>query len=357
MTSRSTLFALGLLAVLLTGCAESRVSSAPTVTPVVSSATPIPPVDTPTPVEATAGPSPTEEPRCPDPYPQGAPYEAEDDDPLRVIPSGSPPALPRYQSMPFRNDAELQRVMLRSLAGERRRFAVVVKNIADGSGVVIAPERRFYAASLFKTWVLLEAFHQREQGLLHFDEQYIVSDYYAGEFRLNPGELEICSTVAVGDALASMIGISDNVAANMTLDRVGSSNVNATLVNLGLPVSGFRAGLDLPTTGGEMALLFESIARGKAVNGQASLDMLSLLLTQAIADRIPALLPAGTSVAHKTGNWSNATHDAGVVFSPNATYVIVVLTDYGYNEDGASRIAALSRAVYDYYNPGQETAS
>jgi beta-lactamase class A len=79
--------------------------------------------------------------------------------------------------------------------------------------------------------------------------------------------------------------------------------------------------------------------------------MAGLLLSQTVNDRIPALLPAGTRVAHKTGNWSNATHDAGIVFSPAGSYVIVVLTDYGYNVDGASRIARLSRTVYDYYNP------
>ena len=44
--------------------------------------------------------------------------------------------------------------------------------------------------------------------------------------------------------------------------------------------------------------------------------------------------------------------DFDIVFSPNATYVIVVLTDFGFSDDGAGRIARLSRAVYDYYNGG-----
>ena len=78
--------------------------------------------------------------------------------------------------------------------------------------------------------------------------------------------------------------------------------------------------------------------------------MLALLASQAINDRLPALLPEGTQVAHKTANWSNATHDAGIVFSPGATYVIVVLTDFGFQDDGAKPVAQLSRAVYDYYN-------
>ena len=57
--------------------------------------------------------------------------------------------------------------------------------------------------------------------------------------------------------------------------------------------------------------------------------------------------PAGTVVPHKNGNQVNATHDTGVVVSPDATYVAVVLSDYGFTEGGASRIARISRDVYD----------
>jgi beta-lactamase class A len=109
----------------------------------------------------------------------------------------------------------------------------------------------------------------------------------------------------------------------------------------------------MPTTAAEMALLLEAIYGGAAVNEVASRQMLELLKTESVDNRIPALLPVGTAVAHKTGNWGNATHDAGIVFSPQATYVIVVLTDYGYADGGAALIAELSRAVYDYYNGGQ----
>jgi beta-lactamase class A len=108
----------------------------------------------------------------------------------------------------------------------------------------------------------------------------------------------------------------------------------------------------MPTTAAETALLLEAIYEGAAVNDAASARMLELLKTESIDDRIPALLPPGTEVAHKTGNWEDATHDAGIVYAPQATYLIAVLTDYGYADGGAPPIAALSRAVYEYYNGG-----
>ena len=345
---------LGCLALLLAACSSGgpTVLLAPTSTPTaLPTATPIPPTPTSTPRPSATpaelsvgGPQAT----CSDPYPGGAPYEPEPDEPIRLGPRGQPPALARYQPLPFATDSALERVVRTSIGQDGGHIAVVVKNLADGRGVSVDSDRVFGSASLYKTWVLLEVYHQREAGLLDFDERYIVSDYYEEEFGLNPGELATCDQVTIDHVLERMIRASDNVAAHLMLDRVGAGNVNTTLRSLGLDVSGYLRGL--PTTAAEMALLLEAIARRQVVSGAASDEMLGLLSTTYFADRLVALLPEGTRVAHKTANSSNATHDAGIVFSPGATYVIVVLTDFGFGGDGATPIARISRAVYDYYN-------
>lgn len=330
------LLALGLLASLFIACGRATPSPGATVTP---------------------SPIPIASPvlRCPDPYPEGAPYDPTPGAPIRVRPQGAPRPLGTFAPLPFTVDPTLEQVVLVSIAGDEgqehgeEHFAVVVKNLADGQGMALAPERTFYAASVFKTWVMLEVFHQREAGLLDFDELYIVSDYYES-FGLRQGEAATCEQVTVDQALGRMLAVSDNMAANLLLDRVGSTNVNATLRRLGLEISSVPADGSLPTNAGDMALLLEAIARGDVVNEAARDEMLELLASESIADRLPSLLPEGTRVAHKTGNWQNATHDAGIVFSPQATYIIVVLTDLGYQDDGATRIAKVSRAVYDYYN-------
>ena len=325
--------------------ASPTATATATATPPAPTATPLPPPPLP---DTTSGrPTAPKQSLCPDPYPNGAPYEPEPDEPIRLRPRGQPAPLARYQPLPFVRDAALERVVRQSLGMEAGRFAVVVKNLADGRGVRLAPNRSFYSASLFKTWVMLEVYHQQAAGLLDFDETYIVSDYYQ-ERGLNAGELAACSQVTLGEGLAAMIRASDNVAAHVMLDRAGQGNVNATLRALGLNVSGYLTGL--PTTAADMALLMEAMARRQTISRAASDEMLGLLSTTHFPDRLPALLPEGTRVAHKTGNWEDATHDAGVVFSPNATYVIVVLTDFGFADDGAARIARLSRAVYDFYN-------
>lgn len=336
------------LAIVACGDGASAPEQGPTPT---HTATLIRPPATPTPEPATADQGEDEvESKCPDPYPEGAPYEPEPGEDIRLQPTGSPPSLDPYQPLPFAEDKELKRVVKESLGEESERFAVVVKNLADGRGAAVEPKRPFYAASLFKLWVMLEAYHQEDAGILDFGERYVVSDYYAREFGLNAGEAALCEEIPASDAVAAMIKYSDNVAANMLLDRVGSGNVNAALDGMGLVDSEIPVDGSLPTTAADLALLLEALARGQAVSAGASDEMIALLLGQAIGDRLPAQLPPEASVAHKTGNWTNATHDAGIVFSPGASYVIVVLTDYGFEEDGITPIAGLSRAVYDYYN-------
>ncbi len=309
----------------------------PTRTAVSPSATPTQPQALAPTLRPIASPRPTASP-CADPRA------------VRLQPSGTPPALARYQALPFVNDPALEQTVRRSLGEHAPRVSVVVKNLADGRGVALDADRVFYAASLFKTWVMLEAYHQRETGLLDFDERYVVADHY-GQFGLNPGELAPCDEVTAGDALRAMIGTSDNVAANLLTDRVGAGNTRTSLRNLGLTSTTFAGGGSLPATARDMALLLEAIGRRQAVSAQASDEMLSLLASEYTRDRLSALLPAGVRVAHKSGNWSNATHDVGVVFGPRASYVIAVLSDFGFGPEGARVIARLSRAVYDYYHP------
>lgn len=301
--------------------------------------------------EATVGvtaPVARPTPRCPDPYAAGAPYEPTPGDPIRLRPNGSAGDVAAYVPIPFTRNRDLEAALRYLIGGDAEHFSIVVKNLDDGSGATIQPDRSYYAASLYKTWAMLEAFHQRDAGLLGFDEELIVSDYYEA-LGLNAGEIEACEHVTVSEAMAKMMSYSDNVAANLVLDRVGVWNVNLALLGLGLEHSGFVDG-SLPTTAGDMALLLEAIAEGGALSEADSAGMLALLESEVIDNRIPALLPPNTRVAHKTGSWDSATHDAGIVFSPKARYVIVVLTDLGYTDGGAGRIATISKAVYGYYN-------
>jgi beta-lactamase class A len=67
--------------------------------------------------------------------------------------------------------------------------------------------------------------------------------------------------------------------------------------------------------------------------------------------RIPALLPEGTKVAHKTGTLANVASDVGLIQLPDgrAMAVAIYVTGQGGKPNRDARIAAIARAIYDGY--------
>jgi beta-lactamase class A len=74
--------------------------------------------------------------------------------------------------------------------------------------------------------------------------------------------------------------------------------------------------------------------------------MLNLMSHEVMDNGLEAGLPKGVPVAHKTGNWSDATHDAGIVFAANGPYVFVALSATDHETE---KIKAMSEAVYRYF--------
>ncbi len=87
----------------------------------------------------------------------------------------------------------------------------------------------------------------------------------------------------------------------------------------------FDAGKNNTTDALGLLTLFEAIGKGKAVSPKASTEMVEILQRQKFNDAIPAGLPAGTLVAHKTGTITRIHHDAGIVYAARP-YVLVILT-------------------------------
>jgi beta-lactamase class A len=111
----------------------------------------------------------------------------------------------------------------------------------------------------------------------------------------------------------------------------------------------FERGMNNTTTARDLLTLFRALAEGRAVSPDASREMTAVLAAQKFNEGIPAGLPAGTRVAHKTGSITKIEHDAGVVFPPHRRpYVLVVLVRGIADEKRAHKlIADISRAVYE----------
>lgn len=206
-------------------------------------------------------------------------------------------------------------------------------------------DRSVIAASLYKLALLAEVEHQVELGKLRYADTIVIE----WEDITDDGSFEAPGTeLTVDEALEAMITISDNGAAMHFWRTLGGKDVNAFLQKSG--IGGFHlaedASEDNTVTARAIGTYFTKLAKGELVSKAASKRMLDRLERQQINDRIPAQLPEGTRVAHKTGNLVGLVHDAGIVFTPRSPRVVVALTWDADDAAATELISHVSAAVY-----------
>lgn len=237
----------------------------------------------------------------------------------------------------------------------------------------------FEGASTIKVLIMIEAFRQAATGRLRLDEPlaYEPSHHVRGSGVVRdfaPG-----AVLSLHDAIVLMMIVSDNVATNMIIDRVGLDSVNDTAERMGLPRTRLMAPLHFDqhppefgvsrTTARELGGLVERLARGRAVGPEADARMLAIMRRQHYTSGLDRYLPfelldqsAGrdpvVSIASKSGSWDGVRNIVGLVESPRARYVVCLLSadcsDLRTHPDNEAMVVLprLSRAVFDRFGAG-----
>ena len=262
---------------------------------------------------------------------------------------------------------------LRDAAGKSLRLGFA--DLSEGYGVVVLdadgapifqhrPTEQFQAASLYKLGVAAEVFRQRKAGLLTFKDPLIITrESLADGDTLFAGG-DVGRKITVGEAVDFMITRSSNVAAILLMKRVGQAAVNGMFADLGMvdtklldrPFRNVHGNARNQTTPRDLARFFWLLLRGKVIDVDSSQAIITLLLRQRIDDRLPAALPKGVPIAHKTGNLVGVVHDVGIIYCPAGPVIVVGLSQDGPTEDEANAtLIQLARAAYDAYS-GAATA-
>jgi len=169
---------------------------------------------------------------------------------------------------------------------------------------------------------------------------------------------EVGRTLRVSELCDAMITTSSNLATNLLLDLVGLDVLQRTLDGFGLEgidlrrgvedEKAYEAGISNRVTANGLVGLLRLIGEERAFSPALSRQMLDVLLGQQFNSGIPAGLPRGAKVAHKTGEISTIAHDAALVYLPDRKpYALVVLTEWEPSAGGRSAtIAAASYLAY-----------
>jgi beta-lactamase class A len=244
-------------------------------------------------------------------------------------------------------------------------------DLDTGDSVLLNADVRMHAASTMKVPVMIQLFRDADAGA-RLDADVVVRDTFpsivdGSTYQLAPSEdsdtllyQRIGKHVPLRMLLDRMITMSSNLATNNLVQIAEADRIQETMRELGADsitvlrgvqdINAYEAGLNNTTTARDLGIIFKAIAQDSAASSAGCDSMIAILSRQEFNEGIPAGLPEGTQVAHKTGWITGIRHDGGIVYPKHGSpYVLVVLTQ-GIDDTATADklIADISRSVYQW---------
>ncbi|MCI0396086.1 MAG: class A beta-lactamase-related serine hydrolase [Chloroflexi bacterium] len=254
--------------------------------------------------------------------------------------------------------ATLERQLEELVAALPGRAGVVVKELATGQALCLNASAPFPAASVIKLAILWTFFQEVEAGRLPAAERVTLAPGH------QVGGSGVLQALAPGlaptwqDLARLMIIVSDNMATNLLIDRLGQETINQAIAGLGLRVTCLQRkmmdyaraqqGFNNVITAEETVSLLEHIVTPGRLSPSSHQAMLEILRQQQLNDYLSRDWPEEVVFAHKTGTLSDAAHDAGILFLDGRSPLILVALTAGLADNfaGAAFCARLGRTVY-----------
>lgn len=299
----------------------------------------------------------------------------------------------------------LEETIEAALDGVGAEFGLHLLHVESGTEVARRADELYPLASVVKVPILLEALAQVDEGSLSLDERIPLRQ----EQKVLPSGVLVTLQPGLAptmhDLLTLMIIISDNTATDMVLERIGLEGVNGRLRALDLadihvtlsiagmfldafgpprdvsllPVESQRIliergtnweGVTIQRTAENntasprgLSRLYARLLGGELLSAESTRVALHILQRQQLNDRLPRYLPGPTAVAHKTGTFLNTRNDAGIIYLPDGTHLILSLFALlqrplldadpverrTYTDAVDMTMGRLGRAAYDYF--------
>ena len=268
------------------------------------------------------------------------------------------------QSLPISVQQQIQS----RIASSGADVAIAFRTLDGKAEFFLQPDISFHAASTMKVPVMIELFQQVHDGkFLLSDKLTIHNEFHSivdgSIYKLDPADdseitlyTEEGKSRTISDLCSLMITVSSNLATNLIIEKLGVENIRATVTRLkasGMNVlrgvednKAFEKGLNNTTTARSLQVLMTALAEGRAVDTRASGQMVEILEHQRFNESIPAGLPPGTLVAHKTGEITKIHHDAAIVFANRPFVLVILVRGLQDIKDSSVLMANIARILY-----------
>ena len=242
-------------------------------------------------------------------------------------------------------------------------------DLTTGRTFGLRATQRFDPASTIKLFILRELYRQRDAGLLCLDETLTMgrSDVVPGSGvlkDLTPGSISL----TLHDLATLMVTVSDNVATNLLIGRLGAPAVNRGAREAGFHDTFLRGKLfkartrSSHTTPRDLGTLITQIARRQAVSRQASNEMLDILRREQSDLIVGRHLPYTKEeleqdrqpwkIASKSGSIKGHRHDVALVEGHGHRYVLALMSSgaedlrFWPDNEGTLALANIALAVH-----------
>lgn len=209
-------------------------------------------------------------------------------------------------------------------------LSIYYKNLTTDESVIVAGDKTYYMASLYKVILTL----------------YILDRVHKGEISLS--ETTPGSSITVEKALEKIITESNNEYAIALAEEYGWENIGSYMQKL-LGMS-FNFGKNLETDVKHIGKLFEEISLSIKIPRADTTYLLNLLKDQQRISKLPKYLPQGIYSHNKTGELDGFSHDAGIFFTPKANYILIFMSNTTVPGTTNEQMAHMSKEIYDVLN-------
>jgi beta-lactamase class A len=261
-------------------------------------------------------------------------------------------------------DSLAERIEARIARVAGAEAAVAYIDLQTGDTLFLNADTAFHAASTMKVPVMIELFRSVRAGRIGMGQGIMLVNQFASivdgsRYSLDPAAdgdttlyQRLGQRVPVDTLLRLMITRSSNLATNTLIALVGAPEVTSAMRGIGAERirvlrgvedgKAYDRGLNNTTTARDLAVILRAIEEGRGISAPDRQQMIDILLAQEFNQKIPAGVPRGTLVAHKTGEITSHSHDAAIVYPPNRRpYILVVMTR------GVSSGTILDRLIAD----------
>jgi beta-lactamase class A len=259
----------------------------------------------------------------------------------------------------------LSEAVLKHIDDSGAEIGVGIRHVESGAELFVHPDALYPMASVFKIPILIETLAQADEGRQSLDTRVELRP----ENKVLPSgvlvEMQPGLRPTLHDLLMLMIIQSDNTATDLVLAQIGIEAIEPRLRSFGCGAITIKMSVQglfdntfgpvdttLPPTEivkliearapfwdaltnqrvlennvaspRDTCRLLERLVRGELLSPASTEVALDIMKRQQLNLRLPRFMPDQVSFAHKTGTFIQSRNDAGIIFLPDGSHLVVV---------------------------------